>query len=367
MDPNLEHPVIVERHQTNKDLSVERSKTNQTVLELQRQVGARADTLIEKTREIEDQKTEEKASAPLEKQLEVHEDSRERERKRVDKVIEGERAQIRREVKEIFKEERTATDASLVREREKTDEILDHASLEIESKQKALNLREYVLAMVSHDLKNPIESVLLSAQLLKDGSYETVGDLQRVVDIIGRSASTMNSIVDRLQQAIQFQSGTLAVHLNKQDVRPIVSDCVEMERPIALKKRLKLEFSSEDHGHSGSFHLEVDRTLLMQALSNLIGNAIKFTPEGGTVKVKAISNSKAVEIQVADTGPGIPDEDKRTVFQRFSQLEPGDRRGLGLGLYITQKVVSAHHGKIEVRDNEPSGSVFAIELPKVTS
>ena len=107
----------------------------------------------------------------------------------------------------------------------------------------------------------------------------------------------------------------------------------------------------------------VDRDRILQVLSNLIGNALKFTPNGGTIALSARKQETHVEISVTDNGPGIPEQDTGQIFERFSQLKINDRRGLGLGLYIAKWIVEAHQGRIWVTSELGRGSTFTFTLP----
>ena len=108
---------------------------------------------------------------------------------------------------------------------------------------------------------------------------------------------------------------------------------------------------------------DVDRDRILQVLSNLIGNALKFTPNGGIVKFSARKQENHVEISVADNGPGIPPQDRQLIFERFTKLRMNDRTGLGLGLFVAKWIVEAHKGHISVTSDVGKGSTFSFTLP----
>lgn len=107
----------------------------------------------------------------------------------------------------------------------------------------------------------------------------------------------------------------------------------------------------------------VDQDRILQVLSNLIGNALKFTPSGGMIRLFTKKSSRSIEVCVADNGPGIPKEKMEEIFERFSQLRSSDRRGLGLGLFISKWIVEAHGGEIKVASEEGKGCTFSFTLP----
>ena len=107
----------------------------------------------------------------------------------------------------------------------------------------------------------------------------------------------------------------------------------------------------------------MDSDRILQVLSNLIGNALKFTPNGGNVSLSARKDATEIEISVTDNGPGVPEDKRSEIFQRFSQLKMNDRRGLGLGLFISKWIVEAHNGRIRVASEVGKGSTFNFTLP----
>jgi signal transduction histidine kinase len=112
-----------------------------------------------------------------------------------------------------------------------------------------------------------------------------------------------------------------------------------------------------------SIGADLDHDRILQVLSNLIGNSLKFTPNGGTIELSARKQETQVEISVTDNGPGIPEDAKEQIFERFSQLKRNDRRGLGLGLFISKWIVEAHGGHIWVTSEVGKGSTFSFTLP----
>ena len=112
---------------------------------------------------------------------------------------------------------------------------------------------------------------------------------------------------------------------------------------------------------------ELDHDRILQVLSNLIGNSLKFTPNGGTIELSARKQETTVEISETDNGPGIPEQEQAQIFERFSQLKLNDRRGLGLGLFIAKWIIEAHKGNLWVTSNVGKGSTFSFTLPLIAS
>jgi signal transduction histidine kinase len=173
----------------------------------------------------------------------------------------------------------------------------------------------------------------------------------------------MRRLVSDLLDAVRIQAGHLSLDLEPVPIGAIVEQAREMCRPMALERGLQFEVRATDP----SMTVHVDRARIQQVLGNLLGNATKFTPNGGRVVLEARAEKGGVAFRVADTGIGIPEERLPHVFDRFWQGEQSDRRGVGLGLAITKAIVEAHGGSIEVQSTVGRGSVFTLHLPLGTA
>ena len=181
----------------------------------------------------------------------------------------------------------------------------------------AVATREELLAVVSHDLRNPLGVIVTSASILQrtplDGHEgERVHESAR---IILRSANRMDRLIADLLDLAQIQAGKVTVEQTPQDVGGIIRDCVELLRPLAATKDLKGMTSA-------ALHVRCDRERVLQILSNLVGNAIKFTPEGGSISIAAEGAGNEARFFVRDTGQGISEEELPHIFDRF-WLPPG--------------------------------------------
>jgi signal transduction histidine kinase/CheY-like chemotaxis protein len=224
--------------------------------------------------------------------------------------------------------------------------------------QKAVVARESILAIVSHDLKNPLTSIHLTAQSLArlnlpPEKIRTMGERLR------NSASLMNRMISDLLDFGKIQAGAFTVEKKSVATRDIFQDAVETMKPLALKKGIRLlpEAAAETH------ELFCDRGRMIQVLWNLLSNAIKFSPQGGTVSLRWVAEGEFVRFTVADSGPGIAPQDIRRVFERFWQAAPTASQGTGLGLYIAKGIVEAHGGKIWVESEPGAGAKFHFTVP----
>ena len=224
--------------------------------------------------------------------------------------------------------------------------------------QAALTTREEFLAIVSHDLRNPLNNISMAAQNL----LEAPNDTKEIAASINRSAGEMLRLIQDLLDVERIAVGKLTLHYEKHDVSEIIKQAVEQLQGAAASKGITLK--AEPHDVCG--YVVCDRSRIMQVLSNLIGNAIKFTPDKGKISVSCQRTSpegKEVQVSIKDTGEGIAPEKIKTVFERFSQIHNQDRRGIGLGLYIAKMMVEEHPGRIWVESTLGEGSTFHFTLP----
>ncbi len=214
---------------------------------------------------------------------------------------------------------------------------------------------------MSHDLRNPLAAIAGSSELLLSNLQSTEINLNEAVEFVSitqRNAALMERLIADLLDAERMAPGKVEVKQSKQSVDDLFGECKDLFGAIALKKSIFLKIATA----TGLF-ANIDRDRIMQVLSNLIGNALKHTPRGGTVSLEAHPNNGEIEIAITDTGPGIPLEEQSRIFEKFSQLGIDTRQGLGLGLYISKWIVEAHGGKIGVRSKPGHGSTFTFTVP----
>lgn len=246
------------------------------------------------------------------------------------------------------------------------EELARRASITIDNvrlydeAQEALRAREDLLAIVSHDLRNPLGVVLASSALLLRSALppEKEERARRQVEAIQRAGNRMNRLIRDLLDFASIQGGRLSVNLRPQDASNIVREVLEALEPLAAPKSLRLVDESPP-----DLRVCCDHDRVIQLFSNVVGNAIKFTPEGGTITVQACPDGEQTRFTVIDTGPGIPAEELPHVFDRYYQSRRKNREGIGLGLSIAKGIVEAHNGRIWAESVEGQGSRFCFTLP----
>jgi signal transduction histidine kinase len=225
--------------------------------------------------------------------------------------------------------------------------------------QEAVAVRDEVVAIVSHDLRNPLSVVKMCASALAEEPLPEPASIIDLARTIHLSAEWMNTIIQDLLDVARMESGKLVLRLEPAPLQAIISDAVEFHRPLADERGLRLMADVQD-----TLPLVlVDASRTSQVFANLIGNALKFTERGGTITVRAQNSEGRVVISVADTGRGISEEDLPRLFDRFWQASRGDHKhGTGLGLAIAKGIVEAHGGRIWVESTENRGTTFSFTL-----
>jgi signal transduction histidine kinase len=224
--------------------------------------------------------------------------------------------------------------------------------------QKIIDAREEILRIVAHDLRSPLNTIsMATALLIEEPGPETARISQ--LRIIKRSGERMNNLIRDLLSVTTIEAGRLSIAPRKVTVHDLFREASEMLEPLAREKSLTLAVMAADDIPA----VRADPARVLQVFSNLVGNAIKFTPAGGTITLSAVRTDGPVQLSVADTGPGIPPAQIPRLFGKFWQAKRGDGRGVGLGLAIARGIVEAHGGTIDVRSELGHGSVFTFALP----
>lgn len=233
------------------------------------------------------------------------------------------------------------------------------AIAEKEKAQAATKTREDVLTIVSHDLKNPLATIGLIADLLKKPSSLDPEKLSDYADRITSSVSQMQNLISDLLDFAKIQSGTFEIEKLREKTVDLITKAVNSVRTLAEAKEQKLEMTIPP----SISDIACDSRRINQVLSNLLGNAIKFTPKGGTIRVSAKEAPNEIIISVSDTGPGIPPEQLSKVFDRFWQARETRALGSGLGLSIAKGIIDAHGTKIWVESTYGKGCHFFFTVP----
>ena len=239
--------------------------------------------------------------------------------------------------------------------------VVEHARL-FHQAQEATRARDDVLAVVAHDLRNPLNTVSMAVSLMLESTPPERVQERRQVEIVRRAADRMNAMIQDLLDVKRMESGRLTIDAKPELPSGLINDTIDMLRPLAAGSTIRLETSIEDNLPA----VVADSARIQQVLSNLVGNAVKFTPRSGRITVCAECVGNEVRFGVIDTGPGIPAEQLPHIFGRFWQAKTSDRRGIGLGLAIAKGIVEAHNGRIWVESHVGLGSTFYFTLPSAT-
>lgn len=224
----------------------------------------------------------------------------------------------------------------------------------------AIGMRDEMLAVVSHDLRNPLSVILGTADLLlikKDIDPKSAILLER----IRKSVNYMLNMIKDLLDAYKIDSGKFSVEegMSQQNVTALLTEILEVQEPLAQQKNIQLKLEID----SGLPDVYLNVEQIQRVFQNIIGNAIKFTPEGGTIRLSAKSGDGCVQFLIEDNGQGIDPELLPRIFDRFSQARKTAYLGAGLGLAIAKGVVEAHGGRIWVESEINQGSKFGFSIP----
>jgi signal transduction histidine kinase len=223
-------------------------------------------------------------------------------------------------------------------------------------------LKDEFVGLISHELRTPLSSILGYLELLRDEADAPLSEEQLgYLNVAERNANRLLRLVGDLLFTAQVEAGKFQLDKRKQPIGMILAGCVESGRPVAARAGIKLVLSVEDDCDAS-----VDAVRLGQACDNLISNAIKFTPSGGTVTVGLTGTETAAVITVTDTGMGIAADELDKLFSRFFRATTATRNavpGVGLGLVITRAIARAHGGDMSVTSEEGVGTCFSMTLP----
>lgn len=224
--------------------------------------------------------------------------------------------------------------------------------------QKAVLTRDEALSAISQDLKEPLETIKLAAQGIYGAEMPEL--VSEGADIIKSAALKIEGLAEDIIDHSNSTSGELILRLEQLSVDSILQDAKVMLQPYAKKQDIKLEFN-ETNPPVLAF---MDRSRVLRVLSNLVGNAIKFSPKNSKVVVKVRSDLQFAYISVKDSGPGLSEKNRAGIFDEFWQSTKTAELGSGIGLAIVKTVVEAHGGQVTVESQLGHGSTFTFSLPK---
>ena len=367
-----------ERERTDESLRAEREKTDQAVAAKQAHVARQADAVVDRARENADavlivarenadavldaarDKADEKLDpdarsaepeSAIAEERDVADQALRDEREHADQALRLERNEYARASRRFLPLERESTDRYLLTERIRSDDAVAN--------------RDDFLAIVTHDLRDLIGGIVMSSAVLSrraprnEEGEDTLAETRR----IERYAARMNRLIGDLVDVASIDAGKLAITAATGDLAMSIAEAQDTFRAMASAKGISLATKVDATPLLAAF----DHDRILQVLANLISNSLKFTPQGGTITLRGEQDAGGVRLSVTDTGSGIPVDSLERIFERFSQVGRNDRRGLGLGLYISRCVVEAHGGRIWAESGRDAGSTISITLPARSS
>jgi PAS domain S-box-containing protein len=226
----------------------------------------------------------------------------------------------------------------------------------------AARARDDVLGIVSHDLRNPLNSIAICASALLESPEPTVEERRKILQGIQHSAEWMDRMIQSLLDVVSIEAGRMALEQRDEAPAAILAQTAEIFAVVARDRGVALEMWAAP----GLPAVRADAERVLEALANLLSNALRFTEPGGRIRLHAECDPAGVRFAVEDTGAGIAADDLPHVFDRFWQKRRGGERGIGLGLAIVRGVVEAHGGELRVESMPGKGSQFSFTIPAAT-
>lgn len=242
-------------------------------------------------------------------------------------------------------------------------ELADAFNLMCNKLQELDEMKSDFFNSISHELRTPLSTIKIGLELLRRKTERmSKEDQETILETIYKENNRVIDLVNSLLDLSKMEAGMMTFNFEPKEVTPLINRVVQEMGPLIKAKQITLETKIIEKLPS----IKMDSERILQVLRNLIGNALKFTPAGGAVKVSAFSIDDGVRVSVADTGPGIPAENLKTIFEKFRQLTIKDSpqiRGTGLGLAIARQIITSHGGKIWAESELGKGSTFVFVLP----
>lgn len=251
-----------------------------------------------------------------------------------------------------------------VSEQRRTEALVQRALADAEN---AVRDRDDLLGLVSHDLRNPVNAVkMLAAALMRipsePGATKLPPSAAEHASVMLQAATQMDTLIQDLMDVTRLERGKLRISRRPEAIGALMATTADVLAPLAAARGVTLETELE----AGLPMVDIDPDRIAQVLSNLVGNAVKFTPQGGHVRMRALRHPAGILVMVQDTGVGIASEDLPFVFDRFWQSKRTDRSGAGLGLAIAHGIVRAHGGTLSLESEIGRGTSALLTLPAAT-
>ena len=219
---------------------------------------------------------------------------------------------------------------------------------------------------MSHELRNPLSTIKMGIQLLPEKTEGTFTEKQKkLLTILSEETNRVLELVNSLLDLSKMEAGMMTYRLEKKELSPLIDQAIKEMQPLAEAKKINLSRKTMD----ALPVLEMDSERILQALRNLIGNAVKFTPAGGQVTLSARTmngGARGITVSVTDTGPGIPEENLKSIFDKYRQVTPNGShpvKGTGLGLALVKEIITSHGGRVWAESKPGQGSTFIFVLP----
>jgi signal transduction histidine kinase len=357
--PEPSQPSTSEREQTDESLRAERDRADQALGDVLSAIEETADNVIGKARERADEvlAASRAETDRLATTLDAHAHARlQRSRLQEDRTVREARA----DADEVTRTERAEYAELLTAEREETDQYLMSERSRADD---AVARRGEFLGVVSHDLRNLLGTMVGFAALIAKDVLEAdhVERVQHRAQRIQRAGARMTRLIGDLVDVSSIEAGMLRVTLEVGDPAPLVTEAVNNFLAQATEQGVTVAAEIAP----AAFPVAFDAARILQVLTNLLVNAIRFTPREGRVVVRLECIAKELRIAVSDTGCGIPANKLHAIFDKYTQIARNDRRGMGLGLYIAKCIVQAHGGRLWAESTVGQGSTFYFTLPAV--
>ena len=355
--PPTELDNATKRAETDDSLRAERARTDTELTRRQSKVEADTDAAVEAARERSDSvvsaaRQREDQSSAMGGGADVLAAEREREdtataleRERGDAALDSERLRGRIALASLLAAERLETDSRLLLERSNADALLER--------------RDELLAVVSHDLRSLLGTIAIGVTMIEKELGDGPARATRHAALVKRAIAQMNRLVSDLLEVASFDAGKFVLHSGVYDAAALVQRVAETFESMSSTKGLEIRARVPNQPLPGTF----DPDRISQVLTNLVGNAMKFTAAGGNIIVSVEAVGASLRFAVADNGAGIPPEKLEGIFERYSQAGRSEGGGLGLGLYIARRLIEAHGGRIWAESTPGEGSTFFFSLP----
>ncbi|HKQ26249.1 MAG TPA: ATP-binding protein [Burkholderiales bacterium] len=362
-----------DRDKTDKSLRTERASADRVIEKrqalIEKTANVSADAVVAEARDVADAvlaEARDKADQQLEKTTTRSESESPaavvKERARADETIRDERATADETLRLERRKEAIAFAKLLPLEREKTDRYLLTERARADD---AVANRDDFLGMVTHDLRDMLGGIVLSAEVLTRTAGDNEEGKKLLVETqrMQRYAARMNRLIGDLIDVASIDAGKFAVNAVPGDFNSLLDEAADTFQSAASAKNISLQVQRGETSLPGDF----DQERLLQVLANLITNSIKFTARGGQVSIRGDRKDDEQHFSVSDSGQGIPTPMLESIFERFWQVGKHDRRGMGLGLYISRCIVEAHGGRIWAESEPGEGTTIHFTLPATAS